>query len=46
MAALLVVAIELAMSPRALPCEKIHPFYLPRYFWFVTLGLFMLDRFV
>jgi len=33
MAALLVVAIVRAMSPpRALPCEKIHPFYLPRYF--------------
>gem|GEM_PF-3294632 len=29
MAALLVVAIVRAMSPsRALPCEKIHPFYL------------------
>jgi hypothetical protein len=33
MAALLVVAIEPAMSPpRALPREKIHPFYLSRYF--------------
>jgi hypothetical protein len=39
MAALLVVAIEPAMPPpRALPCEKIHPFYLPRYFWFTTLA--------
>jgi hypothetical protein len=32
MAALLVVAIVRAMSPpRALPCEKIYPFYLELY---------------
>jgi hypothetical protein len=35
---LLVVAIVRAMSPpRALPCEKIHPFYLFRYFCVETL---------
>ena len=39
MAALLVVAIGYAMSPhRALPCEKIHPFYLHRYFCVTTLA--------
>jgi hypothetical protein len=33
MAALLVVAIVSAMAPpRALPCGKIHPFYLSLYF--------------
>ena len=39
MAALLVVAIGSAMSPpRALPYEKIHPFYLHRYFCVTTLA--------
>ena len=38
MAALLVVAIGHAMTPpRALPCEKIHPFHSHRYFCVVTL---------
>ena len=39
MASLLVVAIGHAMTPpRALPCEKIHPFHLHRYFCVVTLA--------
>ena len=38
MASLLIVAIGHAMTPpRALPCEKIHPFHLYRYFCVVTL---------
>ena len=44
MAALLVVAIESTMSPpRALPCEKIHPFYLVPIFMIhgTRLGIIM-----
>ena len=38
MAVWIKVAIAIAMSPpRALPYEKIHPFYLHRYFYVETL---------